>query len=233
MARAHGWPSALTKAWAKARVRPGFTNTVFSRDGIAPGDGGRTSLRLPDPLQSGRTYYWRARAQDGANTGPYSGPANFDVFTPIVIERPEPMAPAVNAVQQPLRPTFVVSNAPRSGPVGAINYQFELADTEFFINKVGAVVPEQPNQTSIAVPGDLAYDTVYFWHARAFDPTTTGDWSITRAFRTMTKPLPPPVVSGFGSFSPYTLLLGLVVHVAFILLILSVIVVDGPAAMSL
>ena len=39
----------------------GFTNTVFSRDGIAPGDGGRTSLRLPDPLQSGRTYSERIR----------------------------------------------------------------------------------------------------------------------------------------------------------------------------
>src|SRR5664279_1600487 len=35
----------------------GFSNLVFSRDGIAPGDGGRTSLRMTDTLATGRTYY--------------------------------------------------------------------------------------------------------------------------------------------------------------------------------
>src|SRR5215470_16702082 len=35
-----------------------FTNRVFMRDKITPGDGGRTSLRLPDPLATGRTYFW-------------------------------------------------------------------------------------------------------------------------------------------------------------------------------
>src|SRR5258708_29091782 len=52
-----------------------FNNKVYSRDSIAQGDGGRTSLRLSDALASGRTYYWRARAQDGANTGPYAAAA--------------------------------------------------------------------------------------------------------------------------------------------------------------
>src|SRR5437763_15227881 len=33
-----------------------FNSKIFARDGIAPGDGGRTSLRLPDALQTGRTY---------------------------------------------------------------------------------------------------------------------------------------------------------------------------------
>src|SRR4051794_23053741 len=46
----------------------GFSNKVFSRDGVQPGDQGRTSLRLPDALGTGRGYYWRAKAQDGANT---------------------------------------------------------------------------------------------------------------------------------------------------------------------
>src|SRR5580765_8411880 len=44
-----------------------FANKVFVREGIAPGEGGRTTLRLPDPLAAGRTYYWRGRAGDGAN----------------------------------------------------------------------------------------------------------------------------------------------------------------------
>src|SRR5436309_606789 len=53
----------------------GFSNLVFSRDSIAQGDGGRTSLRMTDTLATGRTYYWRVRAQDGANTAPYATPA--------------------------------------------------------------------------------------------------------------------------------------------------------------
>src|SRR2546428_5841446 len=53
-----------------------FSNLVFTRDGIAPGNG-RTSVRLPAALATGRNYFWRARAQDGANTGPYSGVGAF------------------------------------------------------------------------------------------------------------------------------------------------------------
>jgi hypothetical protein len=176
----------------------GFTNKVFVREGVAPGEAGRTSLRLPDRLAPERTYFWRAHAEDGANTGPNSAAAPFDVFTPIVIERPTPAAPSPNAVQQPLRPTFVVNNAPHSGPVGPISYLFELSDSASFANKVGTTVPEQPNLTSVAVPQDLAYDTVYYWRARAFDPTTAGDWSDIRAFLTITKPAPPPPPPGGG-----------------------------------
>src|SRR5262249_9502967 len=80
-----------------------FTNKVFVREGVQPGDG-RTSLRLPDPLATGRTYYWRARAQDGANSGPYSSTTNFAIFTPIVINPPQPLRPANNEVLTTLRP---------------------------------------------------------------------------------------------------------------------------------
>src|SRR4051812_46716649 len=39
----------------------GFSNKVFTRQGIAQGDGGRTSLRMSDALGTGHTYYWRVR----------------------------------------------------------------------------------------------------------------------------------------------------------------------------
>jgi hypothetical protein len=183
----------------------GFTSQVFSRDGIAPGDGGRTSLRLPDPLQSGRTYYWRARAQDGANTGPYSGPANFDVFTPIVIEQPTLVAPTRVVRIENLHPTFQWVNAPRSGPAGAISYVVELSDTDSFANKLAIwTVNEQPNQTTLESPQDLAYAKIYFWHAKAYDPSTTGPWSSTEAFQTPLPPPPPPPPppSGGGGGGP-------------------------------
>jgi len=170
----------------------GFTNKVFSRDGIAPGDG-RTSVRLPEALSTGRTYYWRARAQDGANTGPYSDPASFNVFTPIVIDQPAPISPISNVRIDSLHARFTVGNAPRSGPAGAISYVLELATTDNLANKIAIwTFGEQPSQTNFDPPQDLAYSTQYFWHVRASDPTTTGPWSATQVFQTPVPPPPPP-----------------------------------------
>jgi hypothetical protein len=170
-----------------------FTNKVFARDSIVPGDGGRTALRLPDPLATGRTYYWRARAQDGANTGDFSTAANFNVFTPIVIGAPSLVAPAPNGTVDSLRPIFTVANATRSGPVGAITYQIELASSDSFANKIAAwTAPEQANQTTLTPPQDLVAGTVYFWHVRAADPTTAGPFSATQAFSTPAAAVVPP-----------------------------------------
>ncbi len=160
----------------------GFTNKVFSRAGVTPGDG-RTNVRLPDPLAPGRSYYWRARAEDGANTGPYSSPANFDVFTPIVIEQPELLSPVNNARVSNLRPAFTFANVTRSGPVGAMSYLIEVSDTDSFANKIAVwTVAEQPNQTTDQMPQDGEFGKYLFWHVRAFDPTTAGPWSRVQAF---------------------------------------------------
>ena len=48
-----------------------FKNIVFARTGVEPGSDGVTRFQLPDKLAAG-TYWWRTRAEDGANTGPYS-----------------------------------------------------------------------------------------------------------------------------------------------------------------
>jgi len=179
----------------------GFTNKVFVREDVTPGDGGRTSLRLPDRLAPERSYFWRVRAQDGANTGPYSAPAGFDVFTPIVINPPGLVAPAVNAVLTTVRPKFVLGNSTRSGPVGNLNYVIEVSDSDTFANKIGVwTVAEQAGQTSFDTPSDFAFSKILFWHARAFDPTTNGPWSEIRAFQTGAQPVvvPPPGGGGGG-----------------------------------
>jgi hypothetical protein len=180
-----------------------FTNKVFARDKITPGDGGRTSLRLPDPLATGRTYFWRAHAEDGANTGAYSSMTSFDVFTPIVIDVPGLVSPAENSSVSSLRPRFTINNAPRSGPVGAITYLIEIADSDAFTNKMASwTAGEQPNQTNFDAPTDLAYSKVYYWHVRAFDPTTTGPWSRIFAFQTPAQPVAPPPPSGPSGPAP-------------------------------
>ena len=172
---------------------------MFTRESIAQGDGGRTSLRLPDALATGRTYYWRARAEDGANTGPYTGATHFAVFTPIVIESPLPNSPAVNATVSTLRPSLVVSNAARSGPVGAIAYTFEVASDFPFTAKIGTwTADEQPGQTKLDLPVDLKYSTVYYWRVRANDSSTIGPWSTVFAFATLQEPVAPPPGGGGG-----------------------------------
>jgi hypothetical protein len=176
----------------------GFSNMVFVREGVDPGEGGRTSIRLPDRLAPERSYFWRVHALDGANTGPYSPTANFDVFTPIVIESPELLSPDVNSVGTPLRPTFVVNNSAHSGPVGNLSYMFELAESDSFANRAFMEVPEQANRTSLTAPQDLQYSTVYYWHVRAFDSKTLGPWSVTRAFQTVARPTAPPPGGGGG-----------------------------------
>jgi hypothetical protein len=174
----------------------GFTTRVFSREAIAPGDGGRTSLRLPDPLATGHTYYWRARAVDGANEGPYATATAFDIFTPIVIEPPTLVSPGVNVTIDTLRPRFTFANALRSGPVGAISYLIEVAENDAFANRTAQwSAAEQSGQTSMDIPVDLAPNRVYYWHVRAYDSVTIGPFSPTRAFATAgvpTSPIPDP-----------------------------------------
>src|SRR5581483_6409999 len=108
-----------------------FNGMVFTRDGIAP-ENGRTALRLPSALASGRAYFWRARAQDGANTGPYSAVASFVVFTPVVIGKPVAVAPANGALVSNGHPKFSIANATRSGPVGPITYTIDVSTNTAF-----------------------------------------------------------------------------------------------------
>ncbi len=132
-----------------------FAHKVFTRDKVTSGDGGKTSLRLPDALATGRTYYWRALAQDGANTGDYAEGVNFDIYTPIVINAPSPLSPAENSTVNTVRPPFTVANATRSGPVGAINYFFELSDDYSFATRVATLTTaEMAGQTTFHLAAD-------------------------------------------------------------------------------
>jgi hypothetical protein len=172
----------------------GFVNKVFTKDKVVPGDTGRTSVKLPAALATGKTYYWHALAQDGANTGSFTATFSFDIYTPIVIGVPILVTPAANAAAASIRPKFIVTDAPRSGPVGAITYSIEVAVDAQFTTKVAAwTAAETATQTAFDMPTDLKYSAVYYWHVRASDPTTTGAWSTTYGFTTPAAPVAAPV----------------------------------------
>ena len=168
-----------------------FANKVFTRDSVAPDPSGRTNLQLPEPLSPERAYFWRARAEDGANTGPFSNPVEFAVYTPIVFQPPTPTSPVNNVVVANFRPRFTFTNAPRTGPAGPVTYLIEVSDSAGFGNVVSATVAEQSGQTSIDTPSDLPANRQLFWHVRASEATTTGPWSGIAVFRT-------PATSGGG-----------------------------------
>jgi hypothetical protein len=181
----------------------GFTNKVFMREGVTPGEG-RTALRLPDPLASGRTYYWRAQAVDGANSSPVSALAFFTIFTPIVIDKPRLEFPVNNVRLDDFQPEFRISNAPRSGPVGAINYVLELSDSDSFVNKVAIwTFREEPGRTTFNSPHPLVGDKQFFWHVHAYDTNTnaSGPWSDAQVFRTA---VPVVIPSPGGAGGPGT-----------------------------
>jgi hypothetical protein len=180
-----------------------FTNKVFTRDSISPGTNGQTTVRLPDSLATGRTYFWRSRAQDGANTGPYSTTTDFNVFTPIVINAPTPVSPINDATVSTVRPRFTFTNATRSGPVGAITYVMELSDTGTFVSNVvtWTVAEQAGSSTSLDPTTDLPNSKLLYWHVKAADPTTAGPWSSTASFKTpapaaVVAPAPGPGFSG-------------------------------------
>ena len=68
-----------------------FTSKVYAKSGVAQGDGGRTSVTV-ERLDLGRGYYWRVRAEDGANTSTFAS-ASFEVLPKASLSAPAQLAP--------------------------------------------------------------------------------------------------------------------------------------------
>jgi hypothetical protein len=170
----------------------GFSRLLHQADRLALGPNGRTTYRMPEPLGPGFTYFWRVRALDGANTGPYSNTVNFSVIAPVVIEAPTPVVPIGNISTN--RPEFSVRNSRVTGPAGNVVYRFELA-TAPDPASIAAVVTTaaNPSGTTSTIIGDLPYDRVFYWRVWATDGNTSSPYSAVIAFRTPPAPPPPPV----------------------------------------
>lgn len=183
-----------------------FNNKVFVREGVAPGENGRTSLTLPNALGTGRGYFWRAKAQDGANTGPYSSMVAFNVFTPVSFDKPLPVSPVGGAKVANYSPEFVFNNAPRTGSPGLITYVIEVATNSTFGGLIAAwQFVEQANQTKFAAASGLPPSSQLYWRVRAFEATALGPWSDTATFVTPTPVVaPPPPTGGGGGGGPCT-----------------------------
>lgn len=168
-----------------------FKQIIHSADRLNPGSDGRTSYKLPEPLAAA-TYYWRSRAQDGANTGPYSAVYQFSVVNPVVIEPPTPIEPAGNLTTN--RPEFKAKNGNITNTSGVI-YRFEISKSPDPGGTV-AVLTTLPGSsgTSSATLGELPYETTFYWRAYATDQVRQSDYSAYVSFKTPAapKPVAPP-----------------------------------------
>ena len=177
---------------------PGFSQVVHQADQITPGGDGRTVYRLPEPLGAGFTYYWRARASDGANTGPYSAVSNFNVVPPVVIDTPQPAEPQGNINTN--KPEFKVRNGAISGTTGVV-YRIHVALSADF-NQTAAVLTVTPNGNGIttATLGELPYNTTFYWRVWGTDGAKESAVSNTLSFRTPAPPAPtaPPGLPVIG-----------------------------------
>ncbi len=179
-------------------VDSGFQTVVFSRKNVSPGGNGQTSLTVSDKLETGRTYYWRAWAYDGANTGPMASAASFDIQQPSALNPPVLVSPANGAVLSNKRPQLVLKNSTRSGPIGNVSYQIQVSENSGFSQIVTDLrQPENPSgQTSWTAGGDYVAGTTFYWRAYATDGQTQSGWSGTLSFRTPADAPPPPTPPG-------------------------------------
>ena len=176
-----------------------FGSKVFSRSNVAPGENNRTSVQL-DRLDIGRAYYWRAWAEDGANTGAIAT-AGFEIHPKPAVTPPTAIAPVNSELISTTTPTITVSNAHFIGPVGALVYEFQVAVEQSFNKLIAAgIVPEGNGRTTFnSTP--LTNAATMFWRVRATDGETMSTWSTTQSFRTPAAPKPPtpaPIPSGGG-----------------------------------
>jgi len=158
----------------------GFATKVATKNGVAEGTGGRTSVAL-DRLTPNADYYWHARAQAGGTAGPFTAARKFTIGPAITIDTPVPIGP-LSGAQTGARPAFRVRNATRQGPAGAITYKFDIATASTFNPiLVTATVNEGVNETGFIPASDLPINAPLFWRATAIDAANSVSSSPTAA----------------------------------------------------
>jgi hypothetical protein len=171
-----------------------FQSRVFARSAIPPGDDGRTSV-VVDRLEAGRAYYWRARAEDGANTGQFAT-AGFELLPKPQLDAPSAQSPINGETVGSRRPELRAGNSNRNAAVGTPQYEFQVALDQAFAAVVAVGGSgEGDGSTTFTVGSDLTAATTHFWRVRASDGETTSNWSGTQSFRTPAAPAPGPAPS--------------------------------------
>jgi hypothetical protein len=172
-----------------------FKTIVFARSGVEPNPGTETQFQLPEKLAAG-TYWWRTRAEDGANTSAYSTVKSFVVMADVVLSPPVPSSPATGTTLSDLSPTFRVKAGNRSGVTAPIDYILQVANNSSFTSIAATfTVHETWPETTIDNNYSFLHQRTYYWRVRAWhtgDGAEVSNWSATQTFKTPSPPAAPP-----------------------------------------
>ena len=156
-----------------------FASKVYSKDGVAEGGNGQTSVKIDTlPGPAAKSYFWRARASAGAQAGPYSNAVGFGIGPAVTLATPVLASPGSGATVGG-QPTLTVNNVQRTGPAGPIVYRFEVSTSSAFgsLAAVATVAEQGAGTTTTTINANLGNGT-YFWRVQASDPSN----GITTAF---------------------------------------------------
>jgi hypothetical protein len=162
-----------------------FGTKAYSKSGVTAGSSGQTSLTI-DKIPAGTNYFWRARAEGGGTTGPFTSPRAFTIGPAIVIDSATLVSP-ISGAGTGSRPVFTVTNATRSGPIGTLTYKFEIATNNAFSSiLMSATVPEGAIRTTFTPSSDLPAETSLFWRVTVSDAANgvTGPTTLPGSFVT-------------------------------------------------
>lgn len=160
-----------------------FTAKVFTKEGIAEGAGGTTSVVL-STLTGDKTYYWRSRATVDGTAGENSPTRSFYVGPRVVVDKPNLSTPAFGDEFYDV-PTLTTVNATRVGPVTKMQYLFQLSTSDSFATILQqATVNEGSGGLTSWKPTGTLPEARYHWRVRASDPDSgeTSPFSDSRRF---------------------------------------------------
>jgi hypothetical protein len=161
-----------------------FSAKVYSKDGLAQGGNGQTSLTI-DKIKPATTYFWRAHVNVGSAAGPNAKPRSFAIGPEVILQPPVLAAPGSNATVGG-NATLTVNNVQRTGPAGQIFYLFQVADSSSFDNILftTTVTEQGGSATSTIITANLGNGT-YWWRVQASDPSNkvTTPFSVANPFK--------------------------------------------------
>jgi hypothetical protein len=171
----------------------GFNTKLYTNPRVDPADGQQTSLTIDVRLGAEATYYWRVKADDGANASDYSAVAHFDIVVPIVVDPPIPASPINGTTTANNTPDLVVTNGRVQGRTGEVIYRYEVALDQAFGNKVSvANVARSGGGTTTHPSAPLPPGLALFWRVWATNGEVTTGPSAVQSFRTPAAPAPGP-----------------------------------------
>jgi hypothetical protein len=176
-----------------------FKNIVFARSGVEPSAGSSTTFQLPDKLAAG-TYWWRTRAEDGANAGPYAATRSFQVLAEVILSPPTPLSPSNGSTLSDLTPEFRVRAGNRSGVTADLDYILQVANNSSFTSIAATFTNDETwPETTIGGAYSFLHSRTYYWRVRALhtgDGSDMSNWSSTISFKTPAPPAAPPAPPG-------------------------------------